>query len=218
MKILKCRKCGEEIYPDEERCSHCGASLKWLRNLAPCRDCGELVSKTASRCPYCGVRYPNKIWFATQLVSAIVLFFCGCYCINILLDTLIPTETTYPSTSEPSYQYSEPEHKPIEISAEQLWREFKYDRTYANKSLDNKIIAVTGIVVEQTENFMLHPCVLLENGEDSIPDGIFIMFPEGFDVFQYHLGEEITIVGRCSPAIHIAGDDTNPTIFVYVED
>ena len=133
MKILKCRKCGEEIYPDEERCSHCGASLKWLRNLAPCRDCGELVSKTASRCPYCGVRYPNKIWFATQLVSAIVLFFCGCYCINILLDTLIPTETTYPSTSEPSYQYSEPEHKPIEISAEQLWREFKYDRTYSQQ-------------------------------------------------------------------------------------
>lgn len=190
-----------------------------LNKLAHCRHCGESVSKTASTCPYCGVRYPNKRWYFTQLASSIILFFCGVYCTNVFVNILFDSETSSPTTSlTPSYQYTEPEHKPIEISAEELWREFKYDRTYAKKSLDDKMIAVTGIVVEQTDNFMQHPCVLLENGEDSIPDGIFIMFPDGFDVFQYHIGEEITVIGRCSPAIHVAGDDTNPTIFVYVED
>ena len=220
METLKCRKCKEEIYPDEKKCPHCGASLNWIKKLSPCRDCGELVSKTASKCPFCGVRYPDKRWYLTQLLSAIFLAFAGSYCIIFLSDALFSTEILTPTITAQIQLHpsSESSHNPMEFSAEDLWREFKYDRTYAKKSLDGKIISVTGIVVEQGENFLMHPCIVLENGEDSIPDGIFIMFPDGFDVFQYHIGEEITVVGRCSLAVHLAGDDTNPTIFIYVED
>lgn len=203
--IQQCRKCGVDIYPDEKRCPHCGASLSWLRKLAPCRDCGELVSKTAPRCPYCGVRYPNRDWHFVQILSAIVLVLAVLWMISA-------------ADRIPLFPSSEDAYQEIEINAEDLWDTFKYDRTYAEAALDDKTLSLTGIIADITEQFMGYPCILLENGEDTIPDGIFVMFPEGFDVFQYSIGEEITVIGRCSPAIHLAGDDTNPTIFVHVED
>lgn len=203
--IQQCRKCGGEIYPDENRCPHCGASLSWLRKLAPCRDCGDLVSKTAPRCPYCGVRYPNRDWYFVQILSAIVL-------VVALLWMISATDRIH------LFPKSEDSYKTIEITAEDLWDTYKYDRTYAEATLDDKTLSLTGIIADITEQFMGYPCILLENGEDTIPDGIFVMFPDGFDVFQYSVGEEITVIGRCSPAIHLAGDDTNPTIFVHVED
>lgn len=205
MRSLKCRKCGEDIYPDENRCPHCGASLNWLGKLVPCRDCGELVSKTAPRCPYCGVRYPNRDWYFVQILSAIALVVAVFWMISA-------TDRIY------LFPKSEDTYKIIEITAEDLWDKYKYDRTYAEATLDDKTLSLTGIIADITEQFMGYPCILLENGEDTIPDGIFVMFPDGFDVFQYSIGEEITIMGRCSPTIHLAGDDTNPTIFIYVED
>lgn len=107
---------------------------------------------------------------------------------------------------------------PVEITSERLWEEFCIDKKTASSVYENNLLSVSGIIAEIIDNFLGYPCILLENGVDSIPDGIFIMFPDGFDVFQYHIGEEITVVGRCSLAVHVAGDDTTPTIFVYVED
>lgn len=104
---------------------------------------------------------------------------------------------------------------PIEITAEDLWRAFKYDRTAAKEKYDDKLISVTGTIAEGPAEFMQEMCILLENGERSIPDGIFCMFPIEKDLSSYHVGQTVTIVGKCSLAIHIAGDDTNPFINVY---
>lgn len=103
---------------------------------------------------------------------------------------------------------------PIEITAEDLWRAFKYDQTAAKEKYDDKLISVTGTIAEGPAEFMQEMCILLENGERSIPDGIFCMFPIEKDLSSYHVGQKVTIVGRCSLAIHIAGDDTNPYISI----
>ena len=63
---------------------------------------------------------------------------------------------------------------------------------------------------------MGHPCILLENGIDSVPDGIFCMFPEGYDVSAPQTGETLTVTGVCSIGSNIAGDDTQPYIYIYV--
>lgn len=104
----------------------------------------------------------------------------------------------------------------IAVNAVDLWIEMKYGENDI-ADYDGVLYEITGEVSEVADFFMGHPCIVLENGEDTIPEGFFIMFPEGFDVFQYSVGETITITGKCSPGLHIYGDDSNPTVFFYVE-
>ena len=103
----------------------------------------------------------------------------------------------------------------IQVSAEDLWSEFKHNRDSALYAYDGREIVVSGEIAESPGIFMQQPCIILENGEDCIPDGIFCMFPEGYDVESYNVGETISVQGRCSLAMHLAGDDTNPFIFIY---
>ena len=105
-----------------------------------------------------------------------------------------------------------PDTNTINITAEQLWCEFKYNRDTARKLYDDKSICLSGVVAEPPTIFMDLPCLLLENGEDSIPDGIFCFFADGYDLSKYEVGQEVFITGRCNLAIHLAGDDTNPMI------
>ena len=103
----------------------------------------------------------------------------------------------------------------IEISAENLWQEFESDRDAAKDKFDGCILAITGSVAEISESFMGQPCILLENGIDSIPDGIFCFFPSNTDLNGTELGDIITINGTCSVGIHVAGDDTP---FISIND
>lgn len=103
---------------------------------------------------------------------------------------------------------------PIEITAENLWTEFVSDRDAAREHFDGSQVAVSGVIAETAEAFMGKPCILLENGVVSIPDGIFCYFPNDFDVTQYNVGDTITVLGTCSLAIHVAGDDS-PHISIY---
>lgn len=104
----------------------------------------------------------------------------------------------------------------IVVDAVDLWKEMKYGGNDLTE-YDGLLYEITGEVAEISDSFMGHPCILLENGESTIPEGFFIMFPDGFDVSRYSIGEIVTVNGTCSPAIHIAGDDSNPTVFFYVE-
>lgn len=97
---------------------------------------------------------------------------------------------------------------PIEITAENLWTEFVSDQDAAKKRFDGSQVSVTGMVAETAKVFMGKPCILLENGVVSTPDGIFCYFPDDFDITQYKIGETITVLGICSLAVHIAGEDT----------
>lgn len=96
----------------------------------------------------------------------------------------------------------------IKVSAEGMWSEFAADMDAAAKQFDGSLVTVTGMIAEVHEMFMGFPCILLENGVDSIPDGIFCYFPEGFNVHNYSVGETITVTGVCSLAIHVAGEET----------
>ena len=95
----------------------------------------------------------------------------------------------------------------VEISAEDLWSEFVSDKKATSARFDGSRVAVTGSVAEIAEAFMGYPCILLENGVVSIPDGIFCFFPQEFDVTAYNIGDVITVSGRCSVGTHIAGED-----------
>lgn len=98
----------------------------------------------------------------------------------------------------------------ISVSAEEIWNEFEIDQGTATKTYDDALLYLSGSVAEISDSFMGSPCVLLENGVVSIPDGIFCMFPEDSleQVQDLEIGEQVTIYGRCSVGIHIAGDDT----------
>jgi len=104
----------------------------------------------------------------------------------------------------------------LEVSAETLWSDFKYDRDMAESIYKDKQIIVTGKIAEPPTIFLQQPCILLENGEDSVPDGIFCMFAAGYDIHSYGVGEIISVHGRCTLAAHIAGDASNP--YIYIED
>lgn len=103
----------------------------------------------------------------------------------------------------------------VEISAEDLWDEFVSDKKAASVRFEGSRVVVTGSVAEIAEAFMGYPCILLENGVVSIPDGIFCFFPQEFDVTAYNIGDVITVSGWCSVAIHIAGEDVP---FISIED
>lgn len=107
----------------------------------------------------------------------------------------------------PTFQAGDPTN-PIEISAEDMWDEFVANKEDAAGRYDGERVTVTGTIAEISEAFMGSPCIMLENGVVSIPDGIFCYFPDGFNVHDYSIGETITVAGTCSLAIHIAGDDT----------
>ena len=98
----------------------------------------------------------------------------------------------------------------ISVSAEDIWNEFETNREAATGTYDDAILYLSGSVAEISDSFMGSPCVLLENGVVSIPDGIFCMFPESSleQVQGLEIGEQVTIYGRCSVGINIAGDDT----------
>lgn len=106
-----------------------------------------------------------------------------------------------------------PPHKSVQTSeialtAEDLWSAFTSDRNAAEAQYGGETISLTGEIAEVSDAFMGKPCILLENGADSIPDGIFCFFPPNFDVSDYSDGDTITVSGECSIALHIAGDDT----------
>ncbi len=105
----------------------------------------------------------------------------------------------------------------ISVSAEEMWNEFEIDRDEADRTYDDTLLYLSGSVAEISDSFMGSPCVLLENGVVSIPDGIFCMFPEDSleQVQALELGEQVTIYGKCSIGIHIAGEDTP---FIYIMD
>lgn len=96
----------------------------------------------------------------------------------------------------------------IALTAEDLWSTFTSDRNLAKAQYGGKTISLTGKIAEVTDAFMGKPCILLENGVDSIPDGIFCFFPPDFNISGYSAGDIITISGECSVALHVAGDDT----------
>lgn len=100
------------------------------------------------------------------------------------------------------------ESEAIEVSAELMWSEFAADMDAATKQFDGSLVTVTGMIAEVHETFMGSPCILLENGVDSIPEGIFCYFPKEFNVHNYSAGETITVTGVCSLAIHVAGKET----------
>ena len=104
----------------------------------------------------------------------------------------------------------------VEVSAESLWYSFKYDSDMAESTYENKQVIVTGEIAEPPAMFMQQLCILLENGEDSIPDGIFCMFPADYDAHSYNVGDTISVDGKCNLAIQIAGDNSNP--FIFIED
>lgn len=102
----------------------------------------------------------------------------------------------------------------IFVTAEQLWTDIKHGDASSLSKYEGKRITVTGIVAESASQFLGSPCILLENGVDSIPDGIFCMFFDDAAIGEYNIGQSITVCGVCSLGTHIAGDDTNPYIFI----
>lgn len=104
---------------------------------------------------------------------------------------------------------------PIEISAVDLWNFFIEDKDTAKNRFDGQLIFVSGSVAEVSDAFMGSPCVLLENGIDSIPDGIFCLFPENSldQVIGLEFGEDITVQGTCSVGIPLEGEGM-PYIFI----
>lgn len=131
-----------------------------------------------------------------KTASVILLVLCSCILAYMLL-----TESKDNSSEA------------VEISAEDLWSEFVSDKKAASARFEGNRVIVTGSVAEIAEAFMGRPCILLENGVVSIPDGIFCLFPQEFDVTAYNIGDVVTISGRCSVGIHIAGEDV-PFIFI----
>lgn len=94
----------------------------------------------------------------------------------------------------------------LKISAKKMWAEFEADEETARKYYDGKTVRITGKVAEKTENFLNKPCILLENGVDSIPDGIFCFLANAEDLNFCEVESEITIIGTCEFGIEIYGD------------
>lgn len=105
----------------------------------------------------------------------------------------------------------------ISVSSEEMWNEFEINWDTATRTYDDNFLYLSGSVAEINDSFMGSPCVLLENGVVSVPDGIFCMFPKDSleQVLALEIGAQVTIYGKCSIGIHIAGDDTP---FIYIMD
>lgn len=131
---------------------------------------------------------------------------------SVILVSLVALATIF---SVKQWSLKGKSEEPIKISAEDLWNEFIADKDNATDRFDGNPISVTGTIAEISEDFMGSPCILLENGVNSIPDGIFCRLQDGFNVHDYQIGDTITVTGTCSLAIHIAGDDTP---FISIEN
>ena len=102
------------------------------------------------------------------------------------------------------------EPDPLEITATELWSEFRQNGSNSKAKYDGTLLIISGQVAEVSESFMGQPCILLENGEDSVPDGIFCFFPvqSAESVVSVEVGNSVTVLGVCSVAVHIAGEKT----------
>ena len=80
------------------------------------------------------------------------------------------------------------------------------DKEEAESYYRGKTVRITGLVAEKTENFLNEPCILLENGVTSIPDGIFCFLSNANDLLICEIGSTVTIEGECSFGIEIYGD------------
>ena len=95
---------------------------------------------------------------------------------------------------------------PLSVSAIEMWEEFEADKNKAEDFYRNKTVSITGVVAEKAENFLNKPCVLLENGVDSIPDGIFCFLANASELEDCEIGSTVTITGECSFGVEIYGD------------
>jgi hypothetical protein len=110
--------------------------------------------------------------------------------------------------------YKASEGNVIETSAEDMWIEFVDNRDSAEKKFDGADIVLTGTISEVSESFMGKPCILLENGADSIPDGIFCFFDDVTVLSRVSIGDNISVEGVCSLGSEIWGNDS---LFIFVE-
>ena len=101
----------------------------------------------------------------------------------------------------------------FEISAEILWDEAVANELKAKQTYDGNAIVVTGVVAEKAASFMGKPCIVLENGADSIPDGIFCYMQTSEMLSECDIGNEITVAGICSFGVTFAGENM-PYIFL----
>ena len=104
--------------------------------------------------------------------------------------------------------------EPVEIHATMLWSEFVSDIETAANKYDGCLMAITGTIAEMPGSFMGEPCILLENGADTIPNGIFCFFNDEAELESLECGDTVTVSGTCSVAMHIASDQTP---FVSIE-
>lgn len=102
----------------------------------------------------------------------------------------------------------------LNVSAERMWAAFEADKESSEKYYKGKTVSITGNVAEKAEIFLNEPCILLENGVDSIPDGIFCFLSNADDLERCEIGDEITITGECGFGVEIYGD----AIWIFLSD
>ena len=105
----------------------------------------------------------------------------------------------------------------IEISAVDLWKEFDYNADAATQKFQGASLLVSGTISEISDNFMGSPCILLENGVDTIPAGIFcfLLKSDADYMLNLNVGDEIAIIGTCNVALNFS-ESSSP--FISIED
>lgn len=205
MNSIRCETCGTEMNWPAKKCPHCGATLKYSRNLTPCRVCGEFVAKSAKKCPYCGVHTPNKNNFVAAIL-AIIIF--GVWLFVILLsvdssesfDNAKQAATSQQSTPVVS-EAPTPEY--IEVTAEQLWTAYEGNQVNADLLYGDKLLSVTGVITDIGKDILTDaPCVSLDSGNSYGLYPIQCFFPKnGEQTEQLAIlsdGDIVTIYGTCT--------------------
>lgn len=83
---------------------------------------------------------------------------------------------------------------PLEVTAAKLFHDYETDETEANKLYLDKVLEITGLVIEITSNQELSPIIVLETENPMFAVRCTMLNP----ALKAQMGDQVTIKGICT--------------------
>src|SRR5271155_4370770 len=105
-----------------------------MANLKSCKACGKDVSNSAKTCPHCGQKLKGGMLF--WILGGIVLVVLVCCGGPAIFMGMVGVGI---SKQQADAEKKVQEQKPIEVSASQIWQEFKDNQVKADDTYKGKV-------------------------------------------------------------------------------